>query len=49
MLTQKKKTLRFDVVLSFDINREDALKILRNDFEKLYPDYEIQIVPDLDL
>ena len=45
----EKKTLRFDVVLSFDINREDALKILRNDFEKLYPDYEIQIVPDLDL
>ncbi|MBS6610751.1 MAG: cation transporter [Peptoniphilus harei] len=45
----EKKTLRFDVVLSFDINREDALKILKNDFEKLYPDYEIQIVPDLDL
>ncbi|MDD7352943.1 MAG: cation diffusion facilitator family transporter [Peptoniphilaceae bacterium] len=44
-----KNSLRFDVVLSFDIKVEDALKIINKEVKDLYPDYKIQIVPDLDL
>ena len=45
----KSKTMRFDVVLSFDIKAEEAIKNIKNEIKKLYPDYTIQIVADLDL
>jgi cation diffusion facilitator family transporter len=45
----EKKTLRFDVVLSFDIERKEALTILYGEISALYPDYEILIVPDVDI
>ena len=45
----EKKTGRFDVVLSFDIDRKEALETLHRDVAALYPDYEIQIVPDVDM
>lgn len=44
-----KKTLRFDVVLSFDISKETAMEILLKEIKKAYPDYKVQITPDLDL
>ena len=43
------KKLRFDVVLSFDITREEALNILMQEVQKAYPNYKIQIAPDIDL
>lgn len=43
------KTMRFDVVLSFDIKAEEAIKNIKKEIKKLYPDYTIQIVADLDL
>lgn len=42
------KTMRFDVVLSFDIERAEALEILSKEIKGLYPDYYLQIVPDID-
>lgn len=45
----KTKTMRFDVVLSFDIKAEEAIKNIKKEIKKLYPDYTIQIVADLDL
>lgn len=45
----EKKTLRFDVVLSFDIERKEALDTLNGEISVLYPDYEILIVPDVDM
>ena len=45
----EKKTLRFDVVLSFDVERKEALAILYGEISALYPDYEILIVPDVDI
>lgn len=45
----KIKTMRFDVVLSFDIKAEEAIKNIKKEIKKLYPDYTIQIVADLDL
>ena len=43
------KTMRFDVVLSFDIDRHEALQILQTEIRALYPDYEITVVPDVDV
>ena len=42
------KTMRFDVVVSFDIERSEALSLLTKEITKLYPDYSIQIVTDID-
>ena len=42
------KTMRFDVVVSFDIDSTDAVKMLTNEIQSLYPDYSLQIVPDID-
>lgn len=42
------KTMRFDVVLSFDIDRSEALGILTKEVQELYPDYTLHIIPDID-
>ena len=43
------KKMRFDVVLSFDIARDKALDILMKEVQMAYPDYKVQITPDVDL
>ena len=45
----EQKTLRFDVVKSFDVDRKEALETLYQEIRGLYPDYEILIVPDVDI
>ena len=45
----KVKTIRFDVVLSFDMDFEEGIETIKKDVGSIYPDYKIQIVPDLDL
>ena len=45
----EQKTLRFDVVMSFDVDRKEALETLCQEIRGLYPDYEILIVPDVDI
>ena len=45
----EKKTLRFDVVLSFDVDRKEALGTLYAETSALFPDYELLIVPDVDM
>lgn len=42
------KTMRFDVIVSFDIDSTEALEILAKEVQNLYPDYSLQIVPDID-
>ncbi len=42
------KTLRFDVVISFDIERAEALEVLTKEINEMYPDYMLQIVTDID-
>ena len=44
----EKKTMRFDVVVSFDIEREQAIAELTEEVKALYPDYTLQIIPDID-
>ena len=43
------KTLRFDVVLSFDVEPGEALSTLHSEIRELYPDYTAVIVPDVDI
>ena len=43
------KTLRFDAVVSFDVDRKEAMETLYGEISALYPDYEITIVPDTDI
>ena len=48
-LDMKTKEMHFDVVMSFDIKPEDGIKILHQEIHKLYPKYDIQILPDIDI
>ena len=43
------KTIRSDVVVSFDIYHRVALSIMQEEVRELYPDYAIHIVPDVDV
>ena len=43
------KTIRFDVVISFDIDRREAVRILSDEVGKLYPDYSVKIITDVDI
>ena len=43
------KKMRFDVVMSFDISPQDGLKILYEEMNRAYPDYDIFILPDVDV
>ena len=45
----EKKAMRFDVVLSFDVDPKEALATLQDEITKLYPDYTAEIVPDVDI
>ena len=43
------KTIRFDVVMSFDIDHGEGLDIICKEVKEAYPDYDIHIVPDIDI
>lgn len=45
----QQKTVRFDVVMSFDIDSKEGLKILSEELTAAYPDYTIHITPDVDI
>ena len=42
------KTMRFDVVLSFDVERTQAIDRLTKEINGPYPEYKLQIIPDID-
>ncbi len=44
----EKKTARFDVVLSFDVDKDEAIGTLTEEVSALYPDYRFLIIPDVD-
>ena len=45
----EQKSVRFDVVLSFDIDRKEALRILYEEVGALYPEWRFLIIPDTDV
>ena len=48
-LDTETKHMRFDVVMSFDIDPAEGLKILNKQMEEHFPDYVVSITPDVDL
>ena len=48
-LNEEKKTIRFDVVVSFDApDRKEVYRNIVNEVNKKYPDYTLQIALDTD-
>ena len=45
----KQKTMRFDVVFSFDADMHQSMQIIREAIEKAFPDYKATITADVDL
>ena len=43
------KTIRFDVVISFDIEKKEAMQTLYGEIGALYPKYALTIIPDVDV
>ena len=43
------KEMRLDVVMSFDITPKEGVEILLKEIGQAYPDYAIQIIPDVDV
>ena len=41
--------MRFDVVLSFEINHTEGTEIIYKEVLSEYPDYDIQIAADVDV
>ena len=48
-LDSEAKELRFDVVFSFDVDARTLLEEIRQEVQKMVPDYTVIIAPDLDL
>ena len=48
-LEEESKVMRFDVVMSFDVEHGEALKTLYGEIGALYPDYTLQIAADVDI
>ena len=44
-----KKSIRFDVVMSFEIKPSEGISIIQNELKKAYPDYNINVIPDVDV
>ncbi len=48
-LDKEKKTMRFDIVISFDAaDRKTVYKDIHDDVQKEYPDYQLQLAMDTD-
>lgn len=43
------KAINFDVVMSFDIQPNEGIKVIYDEIKEAYPEYDIQIRPDVDV
>ncbi|MCR4627532.1 MAG: cation diffusion facilitator family transporter [Treponema sp.] len=48
-LDEVSKEMTFDVVMSFDIKPAEGLKIIYQEIKEAYPEYDIDISPDVDV
>ena len=48
-LDMDNQTMRFDVVLSFDVSPKEAMETLCKEVQEAYPGYDVQITPDRDI
>lgn len=42
------KNMRFDIVFSFDVDKNEGIRIVYEEIMALYPDYNVMITPDID-
>lgn len=45
----ERKEITFDVVMSFDIKPHEGIKVIYDELKEAYPEYDIQIRPDVDI
>ena len=45
----EQKLMRFDVVMSFDVNHSEGLQELYAEIGAMYPDWTVQITADVDV
>ena len=45
----EEKTIRFDAVLSFDVNPKEEIKKIKEEVENMYKGYKVNVVADIDL
>ena len=43
------KEMRFDVVMSFEIDRQEGVERLTEEIRKQYPDFQVRIISDVDI
>lgn len=48
-LDTEKHTMRFDVVMSFDIDPKEGIDIIGKEVGEAYPEYELNIIADVDI
>ena len=48
-LDHEKKLIRFDVVMSFDIDHSEGIRIICDEIKEKYPEYHVMIIPDIDI
>lgn len=48
-IDEAEKVIRFDVVMSFDMEQKEGLRIISEEIKAIYPDYGLMIVPDIDI
>ena len=45
----EKKEIRFDIVMSFEVEPKEGIKIISEKLAKIYPEYKFQIIADVDI
>ena len=45
----EKKALRCDVVMSFDVDHKEGVRILTEEISAAYPEYTVHVAPDVDI
>ena len=48
-IDEERKIIRFDVVMSFDVSHSEGIKTICEEVKKVYPEYDLVIVPDIDI
>jgi hypothetical protein len=48
-LDEPKKIIRFDVVISFDMDASEGVQIICVEIKEIYPEYDVAIVADIDI
>ena len=48
-IDEERKIIRFDVVMSFDVSHSEGIKTICEEVKEIYPEYDLVIVPDIDI